>query len=582
MAISGSFSNTISKHYTLRVEWSASQSVTNNTSTIKATAYLDTDQYGTLYVGSRSDNKVNVNSKDYTFTSPAISNDAGSAKTFTLGNITTSAIAHAADGTKSVTITVTYYIRATISGTWYEAITASKTVTLNTIPRATTPTLSASSIDMGATLTINTPRASSSFTHDLAYAFAGSGYVAIATGVGTSYSWPVADLASSIPSATSGVMTIRCITKNGSATIGTKTVTLTVKVPTSVVPTVSNLTAVEAVSGIAAKFGAYVQHKSKATVAITGAGIKGSSITAYEATLSGETYTAASFTSNIITASGTVALQARVKDSRGRWSAWKTLNLTVLAYTPPQIQQFYAYRVDANGNAADSGTYVALRQQYSVSSLNSKNTIQATVTYRRSIDSSATTLSTNTSTLSVNNTAKPTNATFTTDYEYELVLTVQDWFGTASKTSASVTIPTDEVILDIKENGKGIAFGKTAEFDGIDFGWGIVGTVAEAALLEGRYKNHDGLLVQWGTVNITPGGANIPASVKVNFKEAYKQDPFVALCPRSATPQYISVATTRDTNVVPDAKQALGIYVSRSDGVVQTAISWLAVGLAAE
>lgn len=581
MAISGSFKNTIHSLYTLRVEWAATQSTTNNTSALAVTAYLDMAKGGSLYVGARSDNKINANSKDYTFSSPAISNGGGSAKTVKLGSINTSAITHNADGTKSITITATYYIRATLSGTYYESITASATVTLNTIPRATTPTLSASSIDMGATLTINTPRASSSFTHDLAYSFAGSGWVAIATGVATSKSWTVPDLAASIPAATSGVMTIRCITKNGSAAVGTKTVTLTVKVPTNVVPTVSALTAAEAVAGIAARFENFVQHKSKATVNITGAGVKGSSITAYQATLEGTNYTAASFTTNVLTTSGTVVLKARVKDSRGRWSAWKTLNLTVYPYTQPQIQQFFAYRVDENGNSTDSGQYIAIRQQYSVASVNTWNTITATIKYKRSIDSSYTTLSTNTSVLSIDNTEKPKNKTFSTDYEYEIVLTVKDWFGTASETSASVVIPTDEVILDIKENGKGIAFGKTAEFDGIDFGWDIVGTIAETALLEGRYKNHDGLLIQWGTVNITPGGANLPASVRIDFKEAYKQDPFVALCPRTATPQYVSVATTRDTNVVPDAKKAMGIYVNRSDGVVQTAISWLAVGLAA-
>ena len=276
MALSGSFSTKYAGGYTLRVYWSVAQSVGNNTSTPSVDIYLDQASSYDLNVNSRTDNTLTVNGKTYTWTSPSINNAGG--KSTRIARLTLDPIAHNSDGTKTVTMTVQYNIRATISGTYYANFSTSASLTFDQIKRATQPTLSASSVNMGSGVTINTPRASSSFTHDLAYSFAGSAYKSIATGVGTSYAWTVPDLATSIPNSTSGVMTIRCITKSGGATVGTKTVTLTVKVPASVVPTISAVTLTETVSGLAAQFKAFIQNKSALKCTITAAGAKGSTL----------------------------------------------------------------------------------------------------------------------------------------------------------------------------------------------------------------------------------------------------------------------------------------------------------------
>ena len=307
MALSGSFSGSIvNGNYKLRVDWSATQNVSKNTSKITCVMYLVQADSWSLGIGSRSDNVTTINGTRHTWTSPAISNSGG--KTTKLATVTSGDIVHNADGTKSVTLSATFEINATISGTYRDTITASATVTLNTIPRATQPTLSASSAVMGVPVTISMPRASSNFTHDLAYKLGDGSYVSIATGRGTSYDWIVPDVASQIPNATSVKLTLRCITKNGSTTIGTKYAYLTAKVPASVVPTVSAVTLAEATSGLAAQFGAYIQNKSKLKVTITGAGAKGSTITAYQTTLLGKTYTGNSWTSPVLTGSGTVTL----------------------------------------------------------------------------------------------------------------------------------------------------------------------------------------------------------------------------------------------------------------------------------
>ena len=570
MALSGSFSGSIvNGNYKLRVDWSATQNVSNNTSKVTCVMYLVQASSWSIGISSRSDNKTVINGTSYTWTSPAISNGGG--KTTKLATVTSGNIAHNADGTKSVTLSATFEINATISGTYRDTITASTTVTLNTIPRATQPTLSASSANMGATVTVSMPRASSSFTHDLSYKLGSGSYVSVATGRGTSYTWTVPDVASSLPSATSGKLTLRCITKNGSTTIGTKYAYLTANVPSSVVPPAPTLAIEEATSGLAAQFGAYIQNKSKIKVSVAATGIKGSTITAYQTTLLGKTYTGSSWTSGVLTSSGTVTLSTKVKDSRGRWSAAKTTSISVLAYSTPQIQELRAFRVNSSGASDEQGEYIRVDYRYSVSSLGSKNTASAVIEYKRSTETTWTQLLTN-SALSATQSVKPTSPTFSVDYQYDIRLTVKDWFN--SSRSYTAALPTGAVILDLLANGKGIAFGKAAEQEGIDFGWDIAGFNAVTGA--GRIRL-GGLLIQWGNVNITPTAAGTPTNSLVTFAIPFTATPTVLVTPVSGVPHTLSVATQRSTDLVGDPKTAMVVTLTR-EGTTTTGINWLAIG----
>lgn len=227
MALSGTISGKITgREY--RIEWSAKQDPADNSSTITCTHKLISDSSYSLYIGSRTVS-CNVGGVTGTTTSPEISTGGGS--TITLGT-TTHKVTHDSDGKKeNVPITGVFYIKATLSGTYTESITASGNVTLDTIARASVPTVSASSVTMGNSVTITTNRKSNSFTHDLTYSFGGSTGT-IATNVGASYAWTVPDLVSKIPNQASGTCTITCKTKNGTTVIGTNTVTLTLNIPT--------------------------------------------------------------------------------------------------------------------------------------------------------------------------------------------------------------------------------------------------------------------------------------------------------------------------------------------------------------
>lgn len=471
MATSGSKSVTVTSWNTLKFSWSqASQSIANNTTTVSWTLQLIAGSSGRISSTASKDWSVTVNGTKYSGTN-TIGVAANATKTLASGKTT---ITHNSDGTKSFSYSFSQEFGITFSGSSIGTKSGSGTGTLNTIPRASTPTLSASSVNMGSAVTINTPRASSSFTHDLAYAFAGGSYVSIATGVTTSKSWTVPlSLANSIPNATSGTVTIRCITKNGSTTIGTKTVLLTAKVPSSVVPTISSVTLTEATSGIAAQFGAFIQHKSKVKATISAAGAYSSTIKSYSTTFSGKTYTGASWTSGVVTQSGSLSMVTTVTDSRGR-TAKKTTTVSILAYNPPKITAFHAARYDSAGNADPDGIYLSVRYAYNVSALGNKNTASAVISWKQSTASTWTQLLTATA-LSANTTAKPTTPTFSLDYQYDVRIVVTDWFG--SSATYNTVLPSGAVILDIKADGKGIAFGKTCEREGVDFGWSPKGAV---------------------------------------------------------------------------------------------------------
>lgn len=476
-------------------------------------------------------------------------------------------VSHKADGTGSVK--ARSWMDTHISA---GVVEKSASLTLDTIPRATQPSVSDSTAYMGAEVTLNTPRASSSFTHDLAYSFADGSYVSIATGVGTSYKWTVPDLASKIPNAISGTLTIRCITKNGSTTIGTKTVSMTVQVPTDVVPSVSSIAASEAVAGLAAQFGAFVQNKSKIKATITAAGAKGSTIKEYSATFQGKAYTTSSWTSELLKSSGTLAIKVRVKDSRGRWSAYETVNVTVQAYSAPKVQVLQASRCNADGTANTEGVYAKIVYKYSVSSVGGKNTAAMALNYKRSTLTDYTPLTTGTA-LSADTSMVTASALFSVDYQYDIQLTLSDYFGAI--TPVVTQLPTGAVILDLKANGKGISFGKASEADGIEFGWDIVNVIKNLGSLSGQYKTHDGLLLQWGTVSITPTAAGTPTSAIVTYPQPFTTNPLVYVTPVTSVPQNVSLGVLRST--VTDPKLQQEIVLTR-DGTTSTVINWLAIG----
>jgi hypothetical protein len=240
--------------------------------------------------------------------------------------------------------------------------------------------------------------------------------------------------------------------------IGTKTVSFTAKVPSSVVPSISSLTVAEAVSGLSTKFGAYVQNKSKLKVTISAAGSYSSTIKTYKTTIAGKSYTASSFTSGVLTSSGTVTISCTVTDSRGR-TASKSSTVSVLAYTAPKITKFSAFRANADGTQNYESTSVSCAYAWSVSALGNKNNNSYIFEYKAKSASTWNALASGNS-YSIN-TSRIFSDIAPIDSSYDLRLTVTDYFGSVV---ALAEVPTAFTLLDFHSGGKGIAFGKVSEF----------------------------------------------------------------------------------------------------------------------
>lgn len=102
----------------------------------------------------------------------------------------------------------------------------------------------------------------------------------------------------------------------------------------------------------------------------------------------------------------------------------------------------------------------------------------------------------------------------------------------------------------------------------------IAGTMGS---LYGQYKTSDGLLLQWGTVNITPTVANEPTYATVTFPLPYQETPTVMTTPISTVPEAISVAVLRSGEYVSNNKLNVGIALTRT-GLTATGINWVAIG----
>lgn len=94
------------------------------------------------------------------------------------------------------------------------------------------------------------------------------------------------------------------------------------------------------------------------------------------------------------------------------------------------------------------------------------------------------------------------------------------------------------------------------------------------ASLNGRYLTPHGLLLQWGTVNITPTAADTPTSALVNFPLAYDEWPLVFTQEVSSVPHNVAVGVMRKD--IDPTKQA-EIVLTRAD-TVSTVINWFAIG----
>ena len=364
-------------------------------------------------------------------------------------------VAHNADGTK----TGSFY--SSFASSAHGTVDVSGSMALSTIPRASTPTLSASTVSYGDSVIIHTNRLSTAFTHNMWASFSGEPVI-----IGNSYdisaTWTVPlTMMNKIPNATSSFCTIYVDTYSGGTFIGTKTVILNTTVPSNIVPTISTKTHAEAVSGLFANIGGYVQSLSKIRATLGGAGSYRSTITGYEITIDGKTYGGSDVTSDVITSSGSSTITYKITDSRGR-TATGTNAITILAYTQPNLTSFSVVR------KVGATTTLQVYRAGTFSHLTANNTGTMVVyTKLKTATDWGTAKSTITSTTgTINETIELTG--HSDERSYDVKVAFYDEFTSANPSTA--TLPVSTVTVPMSWSKDGIGAGKVIERGALDVG----------------------------------------------------------------------------------------------------------------
>ena len=468
MASSGYFENKFTTGYTLRLEWKInSQDILNNTSSVTATVYL-VSSGKSYYINSTAKKTVrmNINGTTYSRSASGIASLDGGMKKNILSKTVT--IAHNADGDKSISLSCSFDIAVTLSGKYFGTVSiGSNTATLDTIPRATTPTVTGT-LNVGSTVTINTPRAVSSFTHTLQYSLNNSAWTNIATGVGTSISWTVPDaIAIATPNAASGIIYIRCITYNGSDNLGNKTITRGYYITSSVgKPNLVISTLQSNPAGINQNI------RGVSTFKLTGTAYPklGASNVKFVFKYNGvektiaTNATSASVTFTIPNAE-TLEYSVSVTDSRG-YQDTDSNKVTTVAYSPPALRSVDIERGNYNGTTFtenSKGNNLRIVANGSITSLSNANAKNYKVEYRLSNSSTYTTLiDTKAASAYVVSVTEYTSAIFSENASYVLRFTLSDSFNSVSQI---VDVPSQKVLMNFSANGKAMAIGGIATVD---------------------------------------------------------------------------------------------------------------------
>lgn len=468
------------------------QNLDHNTTNVNW--YLDIiETWGSWSSQPSGSYNVNINGVNYHGTVPAFNS-----KTTTRIASGTTLVTHNSDGTKGIGVSasasnVNVVGNASISVQYFG---------LTTIPRASTAWVSGGwSWTAGSENTIAISRASSSFTHNITYAF-GSQSGTIASAAETSQSWtPPVSLLTQIPNAVTGTGTITVQTKNGSTVIGSNSYSFTLTAGPSAVPSIGTITLNEANAVVAAStITLYVQGHSELKVDISASGYQGSTITSRTFTIDG--VTANTGGKIALNTAGTRTIVTTVIDSRGR-SESTSQTISVAAYSAPKITNMGVRRANSNGIANDGGQYIALTMKGTAQSLLSGSTQQNTLkievfaklksssswgTAKDTINHTSTTYSRNYSVIGG-------GATYLTGNSYDVLVRITDKLDAAQ---IQMTVPTSKIFMHWSKTGVGM--GKYHERGTLD----VQGDTHSTRVLA------DGDVIHRGTIPIEPVGIITP------------------------------------------------------------------------
>lgn len=449
---------------TLQIDYSYTQNTTANTTSV--TAKLQLVSHYALYATALSGSYISVGGSrtDY---SKSI-DYGGSSTTTTVLATKTVTVSHNNDGTGSCNLSGTFVMNGSYRGYSVGTMSVSSTITLPTIPRSSGLTVPVS-VNTGTTLSGSVAPSNSAFNHKVEFKIGSTVKSTLTLAANqTAPTFTQAIGHDWFPNSTSGTINVVLSTYSGTTLIATTSKNVTANVPTSVVPSVSGLTATSsATSGTFANL--FVQGKTTVKLTATASAAGGASISSY--TYSGPnigtTITSNTFTTPTIQASGTLTYAVQVTDSRGR-TASKTVQISVYPYSAPAMGSVSVQRCDANGNLSESGTYAKYVINSTYSNVGGKNTRTVTAAYSSNNGatySAVTTLQAATDT-SDYKTGTYGGSAFALANTYLIKFTITDAYGATSFTTAQLM--SAQRPINIRSNGKGVAIGGMSTKDAFE------------------------------------------------------------------------------------------------------------------
>ena len=266
-------------------------------------------------------------------------------------------------------------------------VTLSKSLTLDTIPRAATIT-SAGDVTLGNKCSVKWTPASKSFRYKLEFILGVWSYKtpAIHPNQTSAYTYsgytiPL-EAAQQLMYEATGTMTVKLYTYSDSdatkqiGSASSKTFTVTVPDTSGTRPSVTMVLSPVGSLGVAFD-GLYIQGKTKVKADLTAVAKYDASVMSTYFKVDGVTYDLGDdFTSDNLSKYGNFTVYGYAEDSRG-YTGSASKKITVISYAKPQIQaasgesDVVAARCDANGNLIDSGTYLKIKAKRSYSPVKS-------------------------------------------------------------------------------------------------------------------------------------------------------------------------------------------------------------------
>lgn len=458
MALSGSVTTSDYENRSVTFNWSATQDISNNKSTISWNLVGSGSASGYYVV---SELRITVDGVEKYYRDTSNHTNCYNGTTLASGSFE---LSHSNDGTKSFTVKVEAGIY-----NWEINKSGSNTFTLDTIPRSSIIT-NAADITLEDSCSITWTPASSSYTFKLKFSLGSWSYTTgtispagTSTYTYTGYTIPLT-VANQLPNSTSGTMTVYLYTYNGSTQIGSTTSdTFVVTIPESVRPKVKSLSVTLVNSNsVIDGWGIAVTGYTKLKITATAEGSYGSTISSFKITgIYNETKigTSLSYTGDVVSWEGDRSIIVAVKDSRGRSSnSYESDTITFYKYYEPKIISFKVSR---------NSTQVTAIADWSYASMNGNNVVTAILYYKKTSDTSWTKYGT---------LPKHERITLTTEFDetasYNFKVVTTDSLSGSAQEEAFIS--TVAVTMDFRSGGKGIGIGKIAESDNLEIAFDTI------------------------------------------------------------------------------------------------------------